>query len=184
MKPASIALAGLFAALSAGAFACETGSRLQHPAQGEVYRKFGYGKDPLLKTVKLHSGLDYKGAVGEPIGAAEVGTVEVAERDGGYGNYVRIDHGNGLKTAYAHLLNYNVKPGQCVSKGEVIASLGNSGITAGSHLHFEVIQDGKFADPSPLLPGRESKGETGEGPGDSDGAMGPGPQLPRQNKAR
>ncbi len=168
MKPASIALAGLFAALPAGAFACETGAQSQHPAQGEIYRKFGYAKHPLLKTVFFHVGLDYRGAVGEPVSAAESGTVEVAGREGGYGNYVRIDHGNGLKTTYAHLMNFNVKPGQCVSKGEVIASLGNSGMTTGPHLHFEVIQDGKFADPTPLLPGRESKGEAGEGPGDSD----------------
>ncbi|MGP0041773.1 MAG: M23 family metallopeptidase [Rhodomicrobium sp.] len=57
----------------------------------------------------------------------------------GYGNYVRIDHGNVLQTANGHLLNFNVKPGQCVSKGEVIGSLGNSGMSAEPHLHFEVI---------------------------------------------
>jgi murein DD-endopeptidase MepM/ murein hydrolase activator NlpD len=176
MKPASIVLAGLFAALPAGAFACETGAQMQHPAQGEIYRKFGYMKHPLLKTVKLHPGFDYRGAPGKPISAAESGTVEMAGREGGYGNYIRIDHGNGLKTTYAHLLNFNVKPGQCVSKGEVIASLGNSGLSTEPHLHFEVIQDGKFADPSPLLSGRESKGEVGEGPGDSDSVKEPSHQ--------
>ena len=106
-------------------------------------------------------GLDYRGAGGEPVSAAEAGTVVAADRfneetkgEAGYGNYVRIDHGNGLQTAYAHLLNFNVKAGQCVSKGEVIGNLGNSGVSTEPHLHFEVIQNGRFADPSPLLPGR------------------------------
>ena len=161
MKPASIVLAGLLAVFATGADACETGGRLQHPAQGEIYRKFGYAAHPLLKTVRLHAGLDYRGAGGEPVSAAEAGTVVAADRfneetkgEAGYGNYVRIDHGNGLQTAYAHLLNFNVKAGQCVSKGEVIGNLGNSGVSTEPHLHFEVIQNGRFADPSPLLPGR------------------------------
>jgi murein DD-endopeptidase MepM/ murein hydrolase activator NlpD len=154
MKFAFIALAGLVAASSTPLEACDTGSQLQHPAQGEIYAKFGYRRHPLLRTVRLHSGLDYKGAVGDPVSAAATGTVAVAGREGGYGNYVRIDHGNGLQTAYAHLLNYNVKPGQCVSKDEVIGSLGNSGVSTEPHLHFEVIQNDRFIDPSALLPGR------------------------------
>ncbi len=155
MKSAWIVLASIFAAYSTGAAACETGGHLQHPAQGEIFRKFGLMKDPVLKTVRLHSGLDYKGAGGEAVTAAEAGNVEIAGQEGGYGNYVRIDHGNGMQTAYGHLLNFSVKPGQCVSKGEVIGSLGNSGISTGPHLHFEVIQDTKFVDPSLLLPVRE-----------------------------
>jgi murein DD-endopeptidase MepM/ murein hydrolase activator NlpD len=161
MKPASIALAGLLAVFSTGADACETGGRLQHPAQGEIYRKFGYTAHPLLKAVRLHAGLDYRGAGGEPVSAAEAGTVVIADRfneetngEAGYGNYVRIDRGNGLQTAYAHLLNFNVKAGQCVSKGEVIGRLGNSGLSSEPYLHLEVIQNGQFADPSPLLPDR------------------------------
>ncbi len=152
MKFAFIALAGLFAVSPARLEACGTGSQLQHPARGEIYRKFGYTEHPLLKTARLHTGLDYKGTVGDPVAAAGTGTVTVAGQEGGYGNYVRIDHGNGLQTAYAHLLNYNVKPGQCVSKGEVIGVLGNSGLSSEPHLHFEVLQNSSFIDPSSLLP--------------------------------
>ncbi len=155
MKPVAIVLSSIFALYSAGLAACEVGKHLQHPAQGQIYRKFGLTKDPVLKTVHLHSGLDYKGAVGDAVSAAEAGTVVVANNEGGYGNYVRIDHGNGMQTAYGHLQNFSVKPGQCVSKGEVIGSLGNSGISTGPHLLFEVIQDNELVDPSPLLPIRE-----------------------------
>jgi murein DD-endopeptidase MepM/ murein hydrolase activator NlpD len=152
MKFAFVVVAGLFAASSAGLEACETGYQLRHPAQGEVYRNFGFTMHPLLKTQRFHTGLDYRGAPSDPVAAAEAGTVTVAGREGGYGNYLRVDHGNGLQTAYGHLLNYNVKPGQCISKGEVIGALGNSGLSSGPHLQFEVIQDSKFADPCALLP--------------------------------
>jgi murein DD-endopeptidase MepM/ murein hydrolase activator NlpD len=152
MKFASLALVSIFAASSAPLGACETGNQLQHPAQGEIYRNFGYTEHPLLRTKRLHSGLDYKGAPGDPVTAAGTGTVTVAGREGGYGNYVRIDHGNGLQTAYAHLLNFTVKPGQCVSKDETIASLGNSGFSTEPHLHFEVLRDSRFIDPCALLP--------------------------------
>jgi murein DD-endopeptidase MepM/ murein hydrolase activator NlpD len=132
--------------------ACETAGGLQHPARGEIDAKFGFREHPLLHTVRLHSGVDYSGAYGDPIAAAGAGTVTAAGREGGYGIYVRIDHGNGLQTAYAHLLNYNVKPGQCVSEGEVIGRLGNTGISTKPHLHFEVLQNNRFIDPSSLLP--------------------------------
>jgi murein DD-endopeptidase MepM/ murein hydrolase activator NlpD len=152
MKFASVALVSVFAASSAHLEACEIGNQLQHPAQGEIYKNFGYSQHPLLHTVRLHAGLDYKGAVGDAVVAAGTGTVTVAGREGGYGNYVRIDHGNGFQTAYAHLLNYNVKPGQCISKDEIIGSLGNSGLSSGPHLHFEVFQHNRFVDPCDLLP--------------------------------
>jgi murein DD-endopeptidase MepM/ murein hydrolase activator NlpD len=152
MKFAFVALVSVFAASSAHLEACETGNQLRHPAQGEIYAKFGWKRHPLLKTVRFHAGLDYKGAVGNAITAAGTGTVAAAERYGGYGNYVRIDHGNGLQTAYGHLLNYNVKPGQCIGRDEIIGSLGNSGLSTEPHLHFEVIQDNKFVDPCALLP--------------------------------
>jgi murein DD-endopeptidase MepM/ murein hydrolase activator NlpD len=153
MKFVVIALAGLLAASPAQLLACDTGSQLRHPAQGEIVSKFGYRKDSLGHLL-LHSGLDYLGAVGDPVAAAAAGTVIVAGREGGYGNYVRIDHGNGLQTAYAHLANYKVKPGQCVSQDEAIGGLGNSGVSTGPHLHFEILQNHKFVDPGSVLPDR------------------------------
>jgi murein DD-endopeptidase MepM/ murein hydrolase activator NlpD len=152
MKFATLVLAGLFAASPAQLLACDTGGQLRHPAQGEIYAKFGFRKHPLLHTVRLHSGVDYKGAIGDAVAAAGSGTVAVASRKGGYGNYVRIDHGNDLQTAYAHLASYKVKPGQCVSKDEVIGSVGDTGLSTEPHLHFEVLQNGRFIDPSSLLP--------------------------------
>jgi murein DD-endopeptidase MepM/ murein hydrolase activator NlpD len=154
MKLAAIALGGLLTVLSTGGEACQTGGQLQHPAQGEIYRKFGYAKHPLLKTVRLHAGLDYRGAAGEPVSAAEAGTIVAAGVEDGYGNYIRIDHGNGLQTAYGHLSSLNVTAGQCVSKGELIGNAGNTGVSSQPHLHFEVIQNGRFTNPGPMLPGR------------------------------
>jgi murein DD-endopeptidase MepM/ murein hydrolase activator NlpD len=150
MKFAFAAFACLLASSPARLVACDTGSQLEHPVQGEIYAKFGYD----IHTVRFHSGLDYRGAAGDPVVAAETGTVAAAGRYGGYGNYIRIDHGNGLQTAYNHLLNYKVKPGQCVGKGEVIGSVGNSGYSSGPHLHFEVLRDDKVVDPCALLPDR------------------------------
>jgi murein DD-endopeptidase MepM/ murein hydrolase activator NlpD len=152
MRFAFVALACLFAASPARSEACGTGNQLVHPAQGEIYAKFGWKKHPLLKTVRFHAGLDYMGAVGDPVEAAGAGTVAAAGRYGGYGNYVRIDHGNGLQSTYGHLLKLNVEPGQCIGKGEIVGSVGNTGLSTEPHLHFEVIQDNKFVDPCALLP--------------------------------
>jgi murein DD-endopeptidase MepM/ murein hydrolase activator NlpD len=152
MKPVTIVTLGLLAIFPATAEACETGSQFQHPAKGEIYRRFGNQTNPVLGVVRLHSGFDYSGAAGEPVSAAEAGTVVSAGPEEGYGNYVRIDHGNGLMTAYAHMSNFSVKQGQCVGKGEVIGTIGASGVASKPHLHFEVIENGRFTDPGPLLP--------------------------------
>jgi murein DD-endopeptidase MepM/ murein hydrolase activator NlpD len=153
MKYFCLAVAAALALLSAQVRACDTGGdNLVHPARGGIYRKFGYVKHPLLNVTRLHSGVDYRGRTGARIIAAEAGTVVVAGRQGGYGNYVRIDHGNGLHTTYAHLRRIKVKPGQCVAKGETIGSIGHTGITKGPHLHFEILRDDRFLDPSGLLP--------------------------------
>ena len=80
--------------------------------------------------------------------------IAIAGSEGGYGNYVRIDHGNGLRTAYGHLQNFNVKAGECVSKGQVIGGIGQTCISTGLHLHFEVLKDGRFIDPANALPSR------------------------------
>ncbi len=152
MKPARIVILGFLAIFPATAEACETGSQFQRPAKGEIYRRFGKQKHPVLGVVRMHTGFDYRGASGEPVAAAEAGTVVSAGREGGYGNYVRIDHGDGLMTAYAHMSRFSVKTGQCVGKGEVIGTIGATGIASEPHLHFEVIEKGQFTDPGPLLP--------------------------------
>ncbi len=110
---------------------------------------FGYRRHPLLKTLKLHSGVDWAGPVGTPIMASGNGTVEVAGREGGYGNYVRIRHANGYKTAYGHMLRFaeGVAKGAKVRQGQIIGYLGNTGMSTGPHLHYEVLVNNRFTNP-------------------------------------
>lgn len=103
----------------------------------------------------FHKGLDITcgGAQGKRICAAEAGTVIVASYgwNGGYGNYVIIDHGNGLSTLYAHCESLSVSVGQQVSRGEFIANVGNTGNSFGPHCHFEVRINGNHTNPRPYL---------------------------------
>ncbi len=110
---------------------------------------FGYRRHPLLHTLKLHSGVDWAGPVGTPIMAAGNGTIEIAERHGGYGNYVRIRHANGYKTAYGHMLRFaeGVSKGVKVRQGQVIGYLGSTGMSTGPHLHYEVLVNNRFTNP-------------------------------------
>lgn len=110
---------------------------------------FGYRRHPLLKTLKLHAGVDWAGPVGTPIMAAGNGTVEIAARHGGYGNYVRLRHANGYKTAYGHMLRFaeSVSKGSKVRQGQIIGYLGNTGMSTGPHLHYEVLVNNRFTNP-------------------------------------
>jgi len=95
-----------------------------------------------------HTGLDVGAKVGTPIYAAEDGVVEVAGwNSGGYGNQVVVNHGNGIKTRYAHASKLYVKAGESVQKGETIAAVGSTGRSTGPHIHFEIIKNGKFTNP-------------------------------------
>ncbi|MGI6551137.1 MAG: peptidoglycan DD-metalloendopeptidase family protein [Syntrophomonadales bacterium] len=94
-----------------------------------------------------HTGLDIDGKTGNSIRAAAGGTVTSAGRNGTYGLMVTIDHGSGLKTRYAHCSSILVKTGQEVSRGQVIARVGSTGKSTGSHLHFEVIKNGSYQNP-------------------------------------
>ena len=110
---------------------------------------FGYRRHPLLKTLKLHSGVDWAAPIGTPIMAAGNGTIEVAGRQGGYGNYVRIRHANGYRTAYGHMLQFaeGVVKGVKVRQGQIIGYLGNSGMSTGPHVHYEVLVNNRFTNP-------------------------------------
>lgn len=104
---------------------------------------------------KMHKGIDIARtdrSTSPPIYAAESGTVETATfNNGGYGNLVIINHGNGMKTLYAHLASMTVKPGQKVSKGQQIGVMGTTGNSTGIHLHFEVHVNGKPQNPMKYL---------------------------------
>ena len=113
---------------------------------------FGNRFHPIYKRVKFHHGIDFGGKVGTPIMATAEGIVEFAGYDKGYGYLVVIDHNFGFKTAYGHMLkNLKVKEGDFVKKGEVIGFLGNSGISTGPHLHYEVKFIRRVLDPKNFI---------------------------------
>ncbi|NLV15677.1 MAG: peptidoglycan DD-metalloendopeptidase family protein [Syntrophomonadaceae bacterium] len=94
-----------------------------------------------------HTGMDINGNTGDPIRAAKGGTVTSASRAGGYGLIITINHGDGLQTRYAHCSKFEVSVGAKVSAGQIIARVGSTGNSTGSHLHFEVIQGGSYRNP-------------------------------------
>ena len=128
-----------------------TGS-LQWPLTitGTITSQFGYRTDPISGETSYHSGTDIAAPAGSPILAVADGTVTIANAldswGGGYGYYVRIDHGGGLETLYAHCSSICVTTGQQVQAGQVIGYVGQTGRATGNHLHFEVYQDGQRAD--------------------------------------
>ncbi len=113
---------------------------------------YGYRKDPITGKRAFHNGLDIAAPHGTNIYAAESGTVIRASRYDTYGECVMIDHGGGLITLYAHCSGYNVKVGQKVSQGDVIAFVGSTGRSTGNHLHFVVRVNGQYKDPNTYLP--------------------------------
>jgi len=116
---------------------------LDHVASG-----FGYRIDPIYKTPKMHTGLDFAASIGTPIYATGNGVVSEASYDpGGYGNHVIIDHGYGYETLYGHMVKMKVRNGEHVMRGEVIGWIGSTGKSTGPHCHYEVIKNGQKIDP-------------------------------------
>ena len=110
------------------------------PVIGEVEFTSGFGvrSDPFLGRPAMHTGLDFRAAMGDPVRATASGKVASAGWAGGYGRMVEIDHGNGLSTRYGHLSAINVKVGEYVKIGQVIGEVGSTGRSTGPHLHYEV----------------------------------------------
>lgn len=108
---------------------------------------FGYRIHPIYKTVKLHAGMDFSGAVGTPIYATGNGIVDYTEIHQGYGKCVQINHGFNYQTLYAHMSSYNVRAGQKVKRGDIIGYMGNTGMSTGPHIHYEVKKNGMPVDP-------------------------------------
>jgi murein DD-endopeptidase MepM/ murein hydrolase activator NlpD len=121
------------------------------PAPGRLTSRYGNRTHPIYGDQRFHAGIDIGGGAGAPISAADGGTVILAGPSGGYGNLVVISHGtvNGrnLTTAYAHQSTILVREGQGVDRGQQIGRIGNTGASAGPHLHFEVRRDGDPVDP-------------------------------------
>ena len=91
--------------------------------------------------------LDISAAIGTPVSTPADGIIVFADRETGYGKVVKINHGYGFTTLYAHLDRFSVRPGQKVSRGQVIARVGLTGRTSGPHLHYEVWKDGEKQNP-------------------------------------
>ena len=123
------------------------------PVIGEVEFTSGFGvrSDPFLGRPAMHTGLDFRAAMGDPVRVTANGKVASSGWAGGYGRMVEIDHGNGLSTRYGHLSEINVKVGDVVKIGQVIGAVGSTGRSTGPHLHYETRIDGEAVDPQKFL---------------------------------
>ena len=126
---------------------------VRKPVAGEVDMSspFGVRLDPFLGRPAIHTGIDLRGETGEPVHATAAGRVSIAGREGGYGNMIEINHGNGLATRYGHLSEIDVKVGQTVRIGDIIGRIGSTGRSTGPHLHYETRINGEAVDPQKFL---------------------------------
>ena len=124
---------------------------LGKPVKGSISSGFGKRKDPLNRKTAYHTGIDFRGERGEPVYATAEGVVKKAFRNGGYGNYVLIDHGNGYTSSFSHLQKYMVHKGDRVERGQLIGLIGNTGRSTGSHLHYEIALNNKPINPYKFL---------------------------------
>lgn len=116
---------------------------LTHVASG-----FGYRSDPFTKARKFHGGMDFTAPRGTPVYASGDGVVSRADNTAsGYGNHIRIDHGYGYESLYAHLYKYNVRKGQRVKRGDLIGFVGSTGRSQAPHLHYEIFKDSERINP-------------------------------------
>jgi murein DD-endopeptidase MepM/ murein hydrolase activator NlpD len=115
------------------------------PIAGEIISPFGPRVHPILQTSRMHTGVDYAAAVGDPVRAAAAGEVSFADDKAGYGKYVAVRHSGGFETTYAQLNEISVRKGDCIDAGAVIGTAGTTDL--GPRLHFEVLLHGRFLDP-------------------------------------
>lgn len=117
------------------------------PVNGRISSSFGMRRHPILGYVRMHKGIDIAAHYGSPVYAATDGVVQFAGRSSGYGNFVKLAHGDGFGTGYGHLSRILVRPGQHVRRGQQIAASGNSGLSTGPHLHYETYRNGVAVNP-------------------------------------
>ena len=118
------------------------------PAKGRYASSFGRRVHPVTGVVgKMHYGIDISNSTWTPIYATADGYVDVARVSSSFGKFVSINHGNGFLTKYGHMVHYLVKEGQFVSRYQIIGYMGNTGRSTGSHLHYEVWQNGNAVNP-------------------------------------
>ena len=131
---------------------------LSHMASG-----YGYRRDPFTKARKFHWGMDFTARRGTPVYASGDGVVRRADNgSAGYGRHIRIDHGYGYESLYAHLYKYNVRRGQTVKRGDLIGFVGSTGRSEAPHLHYEIFKDGRRINPINFYYGNLSPEEFAE----------------------
>jgi len=111
---------------------------------------YGMRVHPVTGKLARHNGIDIPAPYGTPIYATADGIVGRAQRLGGYGNYVEVEHGNAIQTRYGHMSSYIVAPGQQVKKGDILGYVGSTGRSTGNHLHYEVRIEGAPVNPMPF----------------------------------
>lgn len=122
------------------------------PVPGAVVNsRYGVRLHPIFGVRAMHEGMDFAAEVGTPVLATADGVVTFAGKYGGYGNMIEIDHGNGLTTRYAHNHANAVAVGQRVTRGQIIAQVGSTGLTTSPHVHYEVRREGVPTDPQPYV---------------------------------
>ena len=126
------------------------------PADGWVSGGYGYRRDPFTGDREFHAAVDISTRSGDPVYATAHGRVMSARRSGNYGNLIEIDHGFGIQTRYGHLSEFAVLPGTTVRRGDLIGYVGATGRATGSHVHYEVLADGRHVNPLRLLVDRQS----------------------------
>ena len=123
---------------------------VRKPVNEAIMRSgFGARRHPILGDIRMHTGVDWATAYGTPIFAAGNGAIEKIGWEGGYGKYIRIKHNNGYETAYGHMSAFakGMEVGKRVRQGQVIGFVGSTGQSTGSHVHFEILVNGRFVDP-------------------------------------
>ena len=123
---------------------------VRKPVMAGIMRSgFGIRRHPILGYTKMHTGVDWAAPTGTPIYASGNGTIEKDGWESGYGKYIRIRHTNGYETAYGHLSAFarGIEEGKRVRQGQVIGFVGSTGLSTGSHLHYEILVNGRFVDP-------------------------------------
>lgn len=121
------------------------------PVSGHINSGYGYRDHPIDGAHQFHGGLDIGAQSGNPICAFAAGTVEYVGENSSYGLYLQLDHGNGIKSFYAHCSSVCVQKGQTVTAGETVAKVGSTGAATGPHLHFELKCQGMHVDPAYYL---------------------------------
>ena len=162
-RAAEAAAAAAAAGGSSGGGSANASGSFLWPVASYVYvsSRFGLRVHPITGKTKSHTGIDIASNQGTAVYASDGGTVTLAGWNGGYGNCIMIDHGNGYVTLYGHLSSISVSVGQTVSQGTTIGAVGSTGNSTGPHLHFEVLKNGTRIDPEQFFSGLTISADAG-----------------------